>query len=196
VKHALYIVGEPGVGKSTLVETLVGRAPVITGRKPLAHRTYLTTEGGVTELGAREPGRFGGTDALSMSAVVPAEAWVTDGSWHADSMLLAEGDRLACDRFFNALLDGGWKLRIIHLDSPEHAAARRAARAKAMGVPPQKDTWLKGRRTKVQRLVERWSWDATLVTLDARESPDNLALQVTALSPVAANLYAGKEIAA
>jgi len=187
MKHALYIIGEPGVGKSTLVETLKGDALAIGGRYPLAHQTYLTTAGGVVELGTREPGKYGGTDALSMSAIVQAEAWVTDGSWLDDSLLLAEGDRLACDRFFNALLDGGWHLRICHLDgvTPATAEARRERRGSA-----QNGSWIRGRQTKVQRILERWDWTGRVFHLDAREAPDSLAYQAAQESVVAANLYA------
>ncbi len=191
MKHALYIIGEPGAGKSTLVETLTGDALVVTGRKPLAHRTYLTAAGGVTELGAREPGRFGGTDALSMSAIVQAEAWVTDGSWPAGSLLMAEGDRLACDRFFNALLAGGWQLRIAHLDvPPEVAAARREARGSA-----QDPAWVRGRRTKVANLLDRWEGDR-LYRLDGEKDPYTLARELAIVSPVAGALHYLKEAAA
>lgn len=190
MKHALYIIGEPGAGKSTLVETLVGDALVITGRKPLAHRVYLTVAGGVTELGAREPGRFGGTDALSMSAVVPAEAWVIRGDWPHGSLLLAEGDRLACDRFFDALLAGGWDLAIIRLSTrPEVAAARREARGSF-----QKEAWVRGRQTKVARLADRWA--EHVYTFDGTAPPEQLARQAAAVSPVAAALYDPEEVAA
>ncbi len=188
MKHALYIIGEPGVGKSTLVDTLVGDALALDGRSPVAHRVYLTTGGGVTELGTRGNGReFGGTDALPMDAISRVEPWVTGEGWGDDALLMAEGDRLAVDRFFHALLGADWDLRIVVLEAMPHVArARREARGSN-----QNEIWLKGRQTKVRRILERWDWTGRVLHLDATRRPEELASDLAAVNVVAANLYVG-----
>jgi hypothetical protein len=186
MRHALYIVGEPGAGKSTLVGALTDGAPFGMGTKPLAHVIY--PEAGVVELGVRRA-EFSGTDGLAMSAVVPAEEWVRDDNPFTGpgNLLLAEGDRLACDRFFEALVGAGWDLRIVRLATPPaEAARRREARGSA-----QKEAWVKGRITKVARLTERWA--DHVVALTGHGTPEELVHDLAPVSPVAAAFLGGIE---
>ena len=183
-RHALYVVGVPGVGKSTLVGALTEGVPYVQQSKPVAHAIY---EPGVVELGKKREG-FPGTDTLSMSAITLVDPWVREEWWPFD-LLLGEGDRLAVDRFFEALEAGGWDLVIAHLwDDTGIAQKRRVERAEALGTKQQKDSWVRGRETKVEKLVERWKHR----TVTIRASFD-LDTQVACLltSPVAERLYRG-----
>lgn len=186
MKAALYVVGEPGSGKTTLVESLTAGWPRQEFDKPLGH--VLFPEPGVVELGRRREGGFSGTDALSMSAITVAEPWVQDVFFPTD-LLLAEGDRLAVDRFFQALLDGGWTLHVAWLDVPAYLAAeRRAARAAAAGSELQKESWVAGRRTKVMNLVSRWEDHVVRI---GNHSTELMIAELVEASPVAAALVRG-----
>lgn len=166
MKHALYIVGAPGSGKTTLVESLTAGWPRQEFDRPLAHLLY--PEPGVVELGRRREGGFSGTDALSMTAITKAEPWVQDIFFPVE-YFLAEGDRLAIDRMFTALVIGGWELVVGHLaPPPEVCAERRARRAAELAKDLQPESWVRGRETKVANLVERWA--PNVVTLDGGPS--------------------------
>lgn len=158
-KHALYLIGEPGVGKSYLaVELTFGHAITMECKQPFAHRHY---HNGVTELGGRRE-RFPGTDTLSMAVQPEAVAFLTDPT--CSDLLLAEGDRLANDSYFEALERNGYQLNLFALVGPRVAARRREQRGSK-----QSAAFIKGRQTKVAALMERWSSrltvaDATLPT--------------------------------
>ena len=181
--HALYIIGEPGVGKSELVEQLTKRLPVEELREPVPHRVYSAGSlAPVTELGVRRV-EFSGTDALSMSIQPKAIAWLVD---EQPRHLIAEGDRLANDAFFHALIEHGYELDIVLLFGPGVAARRRHERGSH-----QDTKWLEGRRSKVMRLAQ--GWRAHVQVLDARDEPAVLALKVE--SPVAEALRELREVA-
>lgn len=147
MKHALYLIGEPGAGKSTLVEHLTRDLPYEDGSSPFAFRRY---DCGVYELGKRRE-NFSGTDALAMDVQPKAAQFVADIQ---PSYLLAEGDRLANDKFFRALDDLGYDLRIYALEGADVAARHRRQRG-----GNQDPTWLAGRATKAARLTLRWGAD-------------------------------------
>jgi energy-coupling factor transporter ATP-binding protein EcfA2 len=152
IRTMLYIFGQPGSGKSTLVQALVGETlamPTRVGGLDLID--YLGS--GVMEIG-KDRDRFRGTDALAMNVINTASAVLPQ--LYESTDLLAEGDRLAVDRFFREVRDTGYGLELIYLDTPnEEAAARRAQRA---GQGKKQDqTWVQGRITKAQRLAERWN---------------------------------------
>lgn len=188
MKAALYIVGEPGAGKSELVAELTRGLTAVEEETPFAHRRY--TIGGVVrkvsdivqvvELGRRR-GAFSGTDALGSTVITQVIPWLEE---EHPAMLLAEGDRLAVDRFMYKLVELGYNLRIVLLWAPGHAARRRLQR----GLQ-QDPRWVASRRTKVQRLVERWAERVQVV--DASSSPAELAAMVD--SPVATALRAAQE---
>ncbi len=159
--NVTYLIGEPGVGKTTLVENLVQGWVRYDVRKPFAHQVYRET--GVVQLGpAREA--FGGTDGLSMSVQPKVVEWLSSWDGPEFSNILGEGDRLATDSFFQAVGAAGATLNVIHVVCDAATAEhRRQQRAQDLGSKPQDPTWLKGRRSKVARLAETWA-TATLDT--------------------------------
>ena len=152
----LYIIGPPGVGKSTLTRGLIGKADTcdaITWKIPEMHHT--TPRGTVVEFG-RERDPFRGTDTLAMNAITYAEQIVEN---EVHPLMLCEGDRLACDRFFDAV-SRHYSLTLVHVDAePEELQARRAGRG-----TNQDEKWIKGRTTKAERLADKW--DAVRITAD------------------------------
>lgn len=180
-KHLLYLIGQPGSGKSTLAAALTGDLPSEVWPKPFAHTIWIAPGARVLELGVRRE-TFSGTDTLGMSVQPLAVEWI--GRCGCD-FVLAEGDRLANDGFFNAALAAGYSLRLLRLMvSSEVAAHRRAARAHALGTKLQNDGWLKGRVSKVRNLAVRW--DGLLEEIDADQSPERvLAAALAVGGPVA-----------
>jgi hypothetical protein len=156
----VYLIGEPGSGKTTLMAELVGRLEWKQEAEPIPHIWY--GDGVACQIGVRREG-FAGTDGLSMSIQPKAVAWILN---RPATLVLAEGDRLANDGFFKAAKRAGYALWLVYLNlPPELAVERRAARGST-----QNATWLAGRVTKVKRLAERWYH----LTLPAEEPPEAL----------------------
>ena len=144
MKHFLYVIGEPGSGKSALVEAMVGDAEATHADVGFAVTVYAARSGiFVTEIGARRE-KFPGTDALAMNVQPKVQRWTQ----RASGLVFAEGDRLANAKFFDWLLATGWDLVIARIRvKPETAAARRDQRDAR-----QDESWVESRRTKVDRL--------------------------------------------
>ena len=154
--HLLYLLGGPGSGKTTVLETLLGlpynEQSWVGSDDPFAHLRLDA----VVLLGRRRAG-FGGTDTLPMNVARKAEAWIASTP---AQVVAGEGDRLAYNGFFCAARDAGYRLSVIHLDTgPDVAAQRRAARAAALGTKLQNPTWVRGRESKAAKLAARWSTD-------------------------------------
>lgn len=163
------MVGEPGAGKSTLVRKLTARLGEDHRTRPFAHVLY--THPGEAQVVAAQIGgpheQFPGTDRLSMSVQPEAIAWLSGAP---APMVFAEGDRLATVGFLNAMDEWCEKWWLFHLVVPaEVAAARRAARGSK-----QNDQWVKGRQTKVRRLVEHYADHVVAVHGDGADTADIL----------------------
>lgn len=187
MRHALYLIGEPGSGKSTLAAGLTDGWPASELGSPFAHRIY--DEPDVVELGKRRDNGFSGTDALGMTVITQADPFVRDPDFFTPNNLLAEGDRLAVNRFFEALEAGGWELVVGWLSTPrELAAERRRERAERLGLELQSPTFIKGRISKVERLADAWSH--RLVVVNGVDLELGIK-ELTEKSPVARNLIHG-----
>lgn len=171
----VYLIGEPGSGKSTALELITRRLTGAVIRKPFAHTEWwVPGDRRVIELGYRRPA-FSGTDTLSMSVQPLVVKWLSST---VNDAVIGEGDRLANGKFFQAVVDAGWNLTVILLDVTEEiGAARRAARALALGGEPQGDTWVRGRRTKVARLAADWPH----ITVDANRDAHEVARLLAAV---------------
>jgi hypothetical protein len=124
VREILYLIGEPGAGKSTLAAALTGGRPCHDRATPFAHVFY--PDEGVIQLGrTRGRGGYPGTDALSYSVQPRVIEWLARQD-HA--LILAEGDRLANSTFFDAALEAGWQLRLAWVRAALRATERRRGR--------------------------------------------------------------------
>ena len=153
----LYLVGVPSSGKSTLMKELTRGLPRRPAGSPVPHEWL--GDGAALELGKTRES-FSGTDALSLGIQKKAIEFIEQ---HPARLILAEGDRLANDKFFSAVTAAGYRFELVYVDVPaDVAAARRRARGSNQNVQ-----WLTGRATKVRRLIDRWAhWtvDATTPT--------------------------------
>jgi hypothetical protein len=181
VRTLLYLSGEPGIGKSTLMEELTRRWTRL-AVNPIADapaRDWLLDDGvRLSSIAAVEIGRrrdsFSGTDALPQTVITVAEAYLRTGRAAEETeLLLAEGARLANRRFLTAAVESGWRVVLAHLSGPDVAAERRAARAAALGKPEQNPAWVKGRRTAAANLANE-SLGCLVVALDASAPPATL----------------------
>lgn len=160
--RTVYVVGIPGAGKTTAVagalEILEWRVEKVRD-VPLPYTRYTN---GAIQLG-KERGTMSGTDALSMSISPTACQYVRTVP---TELLLAEGDRLAHAKFFEACLSVG-ELDIVFLDvSPSLAHSRTVFRGGA-----QNAQWVRGRITKIDNLIARYPH----YRIDASKSPEKVA---------------------
>jgi len=174
----VYLLGAPGVGKSTLMRRLTARCE----RRPVAgvsvpHELLIKTMPalGPNTVGA-EIGRtrtsFSGTDATAMNIHPRAMAWIMGVPY---GLVLAEGARLGTVQFLGAAQFAGYRLRVFHLvAAPAVIADRRAGRPGS-----QNPSWVAGATTRAARTAEA----VGATRLDASQPPGVLADQVRYLVP-------------
>lgn len=150
----LYIIGEPGIGKSTLVAVLTAQPniSVVQVDKPFAMRMYSN---GVLELGGRR-GEFSGTDMLAMDVQPKVlDLLAREGP----PLVLAEGDRLANSKFFAKVVGMGYRLWPVYLSGSALARQRRSMRSLENGTV-QNQSWVRGRISKHAKLALTWdAWE-------------------------------------
>lgn len=162
----IYLIGEPGSGKSSLMDFALGHHRSSLILKPFAHMTLGPVENpwGI-ELGkVRES--FGGTDALSMGVLPVVVEWMQT---HPAPTIFGEGDRLTAQSFFEAAKACG-ELAVVHLATPPEEAARRRAKRGSN----QNEAWVRGRITKVKNLAERYATHTIDGSLPIRQKADLL----------------------
>lgn len=173
MKRMLYIIGEPGVGKTTVVLSALP-LPSAELEAPIPHLVY---PGGV-QLG-RWRGQFSGTDGMTNNIKPRVLDWL--GQPDGPSVVVAEGDRLANTKFFQDVVDLGWRLDVVALvASPEELNVRRDNRnTKNRLLNPlpveQNLTWLKGRVTKNINLIGNWPGVKLLPTTNLLAAANQIA---------------------
>jgi energy-coupling factor transporter ATP-binding protein EcfA2 len=164
----LYVIGPSGSGKSTLVRHLLGDLTRAELKDPIGHILYRS---GAIQLGTNRT-TFSGTDALPLNVNPKAIRFIQETSAPA---VIAEGDRLANDKFFDAAIKAGWDLTIVYLSiTDDECARRRSERHHAMSP-----SFVKGRATKSVNLYRRWQASANVLILNANRAPEDIARELT-----------------
>lgn len=163
----LYLIGEPGIGKTSAMRELTDRlGPSVEMTKPFAHRMGDLW----AEMGRRR-GTFSGTDSLSMSVQPLAIEWLRS---RPAPLVLGEGDRLGNASFFDQVSTFA-DLRIVGLVGAPGVAARR----RELRGSEQDPQWLRGRMSKVERLLPRAIRIIDSTQLSPREVADELSKEVS-----------------
>ena len=173
--RVLYMIGLPGAGKSTVFSEMTRGLDGLSVRKPIKFMEWWCRDGTVVELGLRRES-FSGTDSLAMNVQPTAVEWLRSDPY---DYVMAEGDRLGNAKFFTAVSEFA-DLEVVLLEATdEMARARRTERGSE-----QSEVWLKGRRTKVTNLAEKWAD----VIIGADAPPEQIARELKATTAVGAML--------
>lgn len=174
----VYLIGAPGVGKTTLMTALTAKCERQSELRPFAHDWLIRETTPVAiELGRRRD-VFSGTDALSMSVQPKAVDWISQDRPSRPPLILAEGARLATYGFLTAARNAGYGLALMHLCATEEELQRRRG---ARGSK-QNATWMRGATTRAKRLFDQMAMDADRFLLAAHNPVE--ALMETAIGCV------------
>jgi hypothetical protein len=159
---ALWVVGEPGVGKTTLVREVLGRAGA---ERHLIARPKWTTVGGLVAAGHYTGAAFDGADTVPYNGARAALDF-----WKQMLLNKATGTIFDGDRFSNVAVreyigDKAIQRCILMTGSPGFVQSRRDARGSK-----QDPTWLRGRATKALRFFQAFPVESR-VMLDLEKTP-------------------------
>lgn len=155
---ALYLIGPPGCGKSTVMSAVHDRLGLVTGDWerlwPDQHGEFrgeplhdiVTGEIRGLSLGVTRE-RFSGTDAIGLASHSEALRWVAGAE--LPSLILGEGARLGTGKFLTAL-GSRTQLRVAHLTASEDVLDERCV---ARGSN-QAASYRKGCRTRARLAAE------------------------------------------
>lgn len=158
------LIGEPAVGKTTVMKRIINGLDLIPSKLGKARWMESSVEK-IIVMGSYEGHMFDGTDRLSMACYSDLEQALEYFKTHkSDYRILWEGDRLARDRWLDALLSNGYELMLYHLwGDGESVAERRDNRGTDQNI-----SWVNGRRSLCVRLSkERNGIDVEMANSDS-----------------------------
>jgi hypothetical protein len=163
VTRALWIVGEPGLGKTTLARRLLPAEP------QLVAKPKWTTGPGIALAGHYTGATFDGADTVGYSGVSAAlDFWEGYLRPRVD-LTVFDGDRFSYPGALERVRAAGAEcLCFLLYAPPEVGAERRAARGSA-----QNASWVRGRATKSERFADHPGL-VTMRASAAENTPDEL----------------------
>lgn len=173
INQLLYLVGAPGVGKSTLARELTqGWDKTLLRAHPVPHSILghpVTGRGTGLELGVPRDD-FPGTDALAMDIGPRALQFLSATYAH---FAFGEGSRLATRPLLGGLAGAGVPVTLVYLSGTQELLDERwRARGSKQSL-----TWRKGAATRAARMAD-WAHATPGVTLVEAEAQCSLAGQV------------------
>lgn len=178
----LYLIGEPGVGKSSTMRALTAGLDRMYHSQPLHHEMIAPPDGRAValELGRTRPG-FPGTDTLALNASPRAIAFVAS---RPAPLILAEGDRLAHVGFLEAADKAGYRVHVAYLHADAEVVEQRCAGRGST----QNEAWRRGRASKAANLFAYASTTTTvrietMMVYTAGRTPTQVANTIRAAWP-------------
>ncbi len=168
----LWVLGEPGIGKTTMVRALFGDAPLRFVESP-----KWTLAGDRIALAGHYKGTtFDGGDTVPYNAAEAAQEYWRD-ELSSFQLTILDGDRFSHEGSKSLFEAHALGLAVL-LEAPlEVAAGRRKSRGSN-----QSESWISGRRTKSRRFFDSFhanrglKLDGTLPTKDLAKAVENFIL--------------------
>lgn len=161
-KTILWVVGEPGVGKTTFVRAMLGDLWTLVTEG--AAKWTIAHHGRVVAAGHYNCKPFDGGDTISYTGAKATCSYWWNSLYHGAELTILDGDRMSTDsviEYFMGCREPRVYIRIVccMLTAPPHVTkVRRDARG------PQTESWVKGRKTKAERFFNKFGADSVLVS--------------------------------
>lgn len=164
-RNVIWLVGEPGVGKTTLARRLLGPSePEIIERPKWTRTPHAYAAGHYTGK------TFDGADTLPYCGGIEALAWWASAP--PRRLTILDGDRLSTHSAVNFVSELPVQRLCVYLGAPDETIEHRRAERGS----DQNATWLKGRATKATNFARRFP--GPVLRLDATLAPAELCMLV------------------
>jgi hypothetical protein len=164
----LWVVGEPGLGKTTLIRGLLNKLDPHGSRSFFVKPKWTIVPGKLALAGHYTGGPFDGADTIPYNGAQAAlDYWAATSELHTCPLTILDGDRLSHAGALTFFSNGPKVVQCVvtHLIAvPTLGAARRVARGSK-----QPDSWVKSRATKATRFADLFD---KRLTLNAAHEPD------------------------